>query len=475
MQDTAGASVCPYCGYDDGQVEEHPFYLKPRTCLHERYLIGRLLAQGGFGITYIGFDKKLYRKVAIKEYFPSMLAARDVSHSTIIPLKGEQEHYFDEGLQLFLEEARELAQFEKNIHIVNVYNFFKANDTGYMVMQFLEGDTLANYLKKKGGKIPVKKAKELLFPILDALKTVHAIQLYHRDVSPQNIMLVEGDVPVLIDFGAARYIVGEHSRSLDVVLKPGYSPIEQYSSRGKIGPWTDIYACGATFYYMISGEVPPSATDRVSSDSLIQPSDIEELKDQHISEQLNDAILRSLALGVQERFQTIDEFEQALKAEAIPEKRKAKRRERKKNKRSTGESPRLRKMLVILLLTLFAVSFVTMFNDVIVNNGKKLLAVLTLSKPSSIEKVLVKNVANGTVINPLENVYYLEPGQIVVIRTEPELHIKCSAIYGKIIEDKEISYVVPDDSEALDMVTIKAVDTESGEIIDQKVITIQTL
>jgi len=297
---------CCQCGYDERQYKKHPLYLKPRTLLKNQYVIGNTLGQGGFGITYIGIDLWLQKKVAIKEYLPAALATRDVLTSTIMPLK-KQEPTFNQGLQLFIDEARHLAKFD-HPNIVRVINFFEENKTGYMVMDYLEGASPMDILNQTSGRLSVDEALAIILPVLDALTEVHAQHIYHRDISSQNIRILKTGVPILVDFGAARHVVGEQSRSLDLVLKHGYSPLEQYSGKGKIGPWTDIYACGALLYLMMTGELPPAATDRVGEDNLIAPTQ----RGVEISPMLNDAIMIALAIKFEDRFQTVQEFQAAL-------------------------------------------------------------------------------------------------------------------------------------------------------------------
>ncbi|HDN26764.1 MAG TPA: serine/threonine protein kinase [Thioploca sp.] len=299
-------SLCLQCGYDERKYKEHPLYLKPRTLLKNQYVIGIPLGQGGFGITYIGQDLWLQKKVAIKEYLPAALATRDVFTSTIIPLK-KQENTFNKGLQFFIDEARNLAKFD-HPNIVRVINFFEENQTGYMVMDYLEGLSPVDILTQAGGRLPVDEALAIILPILDALAEVHAQHIYHRDISLQNIRILKSGVPILVDFGAARHIVGEQSCTLDLVLKHGYSPLEQYSGKGKMGPWTDIYAGGASLYLLITGTLPPAATDRFCEDSLIAPTSL----CVEIGTIVNDAIMRALAIKFEERFQTVQEFKAAL-------------------------------------------------------------------------------------------------------------------------------------------------------------------
>jgi serine/threonine protein kinase len=301
--------VCRLCGYDERQTETHRLRIRPRSILKDQYLIGKVLGQGGFGITYLGLDLLLHKKVAIKEFMPSMLATRGEDRTTVLPYSGSQEQYFRQGLQSFIVEARNVALFSRHVNIVNVNNYFEANNTGYMVMDYLEGVPVSSLIVKRGGRLTLQEAFSILFPILEALGEVHKMDIFHRDISPQNIIITTSNIPVLIDFGAARQIVGEQSYSLDVVLKHGYSPLEQYTSRGRIGPWSDVYACGATLYYMITGKIPPPSVDRVDKDELIQPSDFDGL---NISDELNDTILTALAVRIGDRYQSIAEFKDAL-------------------------------------------------------------------------------------------------------------------------------------------------------------------
>jgi serine/threonine protein kinase len=308
MQRKSILTPCPACGHKDIPSKQHPLYLKPRTLLKQQYIVGKALGQGGFGITYIGFDRWLHKKVAIKEYLPAALATRDFREASVIPLK-RQELAFTQGLGLFIEEARNLAKFD-HPHIVRVLNFFEENQTGYMVMDYLEGNSLGDYLAQHGDKLSLTQALEIFRPILDALDVVHAEHLYHRDISAQNIRMLTNGTPILIDFGAARHVIGEHSHTLDLVLKHGYSPIEQYSGRGKIGAWTDIYACGALFYLLLTGSLPPAATDRLSEEPLLSLSTL--------PVHVEATILKALALKAEQRFNDISAFKAALYEEVGP-------------------------------------------------------------------------------------------------------------------------------------------------------------
>ena len=238
----------------------------------EEYELVRVLGFGGFGITYLGFDHHLDKGVAIKEYLPSDLATRTTDGS-VAPQASKFRGDFQEGLERFLEEARTLARFDHR-HIIKVHRYFEAHGTAYIVMEYAEGETLLAYLADKG-TLTEAELKKILYPILDGLEVVHRADFLHRDIKPANIVLRdEDDLPVLLDFGAARQAIGAKSRSIAAIVTPGYAPIEQYSERGHQGAWTDIYALGAVCYQALTGQVPTAATDRVQvqDDSLVPVS-----------------------------------------------------------------------------------------------------------------------------------------------------------------------------------------------------------
>jgi serine/threonine protein kinase len=283
-------------------------FLPTGTTLNGRYGIEKVLGHGGFGITYLAFDQLFQVKVAIKEYLPRQLATRAEGATQVSIYTGEARQHYVYGLSKFLEEAQALARFGDHPNIVSCRDFFEANGTAYMVMPFLEGLTLKEYLAKKGGRLSFEAARDILLRVMDALQEVHKVHLLHRDLSPDNVFLTTSRQVKLIDFGAARYQAGEQSRSLSVILKTGYAPEEQYRSSGRQGPWTDVYGVAATMYKAITGQTPPDALDRLAHDTLVPPSQLGAA----IPPQAEQALLKALAVRAIDRLQTVDEFKAGL-------------------------------------------------------------------------------------------------------------------------------------------------------------------
>ncbi|GEM_PF-3011659 len=308
MKDKGQAEVCPFCGYREGTPAEAPQYLAPGTILSGKYLVGRGLGHGGFGMTYIARDEVLGIKLAIKEYLPQDCASRAPGSAQVVPFSGVGEQRFRAGLESFLQEARTLARFDGSPNIVGVRDFFTENGTAYLVMTYLEGITLKQYLVRSGGHpIPFEKMVGIMLPVMDALHTVHAAGLLHRDVSPDNIFLTTSGQVTLIDFGAARQALSAQ-QSMSVILKPGYAPEEQYRSRGRQGPWTDIYALGATMYRTLTGKIPPESLERLNTDCLVPPSKM----GISIPAYAEKALLKAMAVKAENRFATVEEFRAAL-------------------------------------------------------------------------------------------------------------------------------------------------------------------
>ncbi len=306
---------CPFCGYDHSEYsEKYPHALNAGTILNDKYIVGRVLGQGGFGITYLAFDNQLKVKVAIKEFMPEGLASRTLETTKVSVYSKDREADFRYGEERFLDEARVLARFTNNPNIVAVKYYFSENDTAYFVMDYIEGISFKAYIQNKGGVIPYEDALRVLVPVLRALSAVHKENFIHRDVTPDNIYITKDEDIKLLDFGAARYSFGDKSRSLDVVLKAGYAPKEQYVRRGKQGPYTDVYSVAACFYAAITGYLPPEALERMEDDSIVAPS----TRGIDIPDYLEDAILKGLEVNPSDRFQTAEEFLNALEARSVP-------------------------------------------------------------------------------------------------------------------------------------------------------------
>jgi serine/threonine protein kinase len=310
MGDKGGAPVCPLCGWREGRPPDNPQQLPPRTLLKNRYLLGRVLGQGGFGITYLAWDTVLDRKLAIKEHFPREFCTRSGDGNTVQPNPPSRSS-FEYGLQKFAEEGQALAHFQDNPGIVTMLDFVRANGTAYIVMAYAEGCTLEEYLEQNGGRISYDLAIRIILPVMDALRAVHAARLLHRDVTPGNIYVNSRKQVRLLDFGSARDDLRQHAPRMTVLFKPGYAPIEQYSSRGgDCGTWTDVYGVAATLYRTICGAPPLDAPARLGRDGLSRPSKLGIA----IPELAEAALLKALAVQPQHRFQTVAEFQAAILA-----------------------------------------------------------------------------------------------------------------------------------------------------------------
>ena len=300
--------MCPFCGHTQDEPPKELYFLQPGTIIAERYVVGVSIGSGGFGITYKAWDTVLEKVVAIKEYYPAGLVNRIPGEKRVIIYSGSRERECANGMERFLEEARNMAKFNTHPNIINVYDFFQENNTAYIIMEFLDGENYKEYIKHSGGKVPVEKALEVTEAVLEALKEVHKSGILHRDISPDNIFICKDGAIKLIDFGAARFSSTEDVRTRSVILKPGFAPPEQYQTKSRQGPWTDIYAVGATFYRAITGNVPEESVNRVEEDQLTDP----EKFCPEITHNLNNVILRAMALLPELRFQTTTEFLDAL-------------------------------------------------------------------------------------------------------------------------------------------------------------------
>lgn len=280
------------------------------TELVSDFRIERVIGAGGFGITYLATEIALDRKVTIKEYFPGDFAARGKGVSAL-PRSEQCATDYQWGLDRFIEEAQTLAKYD-HPNIVRVYRYFRANNTGYMVLHFEEGQSLKSWLQSLDRAPRQAEMDQIIAPLLEALAVVHASDFLHRDIAPDNIIIRNDGSPVLIDFGAARGDIAQHSRTVSALVKPGYSPYEQYGEIGRSqGPWTDIYALAATLYHAITGKRPPDAPSRVVKDE-IRPA-----RDAALSAYrptFLKAIDRGLRIDIEKRPQSVAEWRGALLA-----------------------------------------------------------------------------------------------------------------------------------------------------------------
>lgn len=305
--DGGDGAICPHCGYKVGSLNSSRG-LQPQTILNGKYIVGKVIGEGGFGITYIAYDLVLNNRVAIKEYFPSELVTRDTSTGTqtsLTVLTGSEEEQYQKGMDRFVKEAANLAKFNNLPGIVSVKEFFYENNTAYMVMEYIDGITLSKYMDDNGGKLSYTRALELMMPIMNSLEKVHEAGIVHRDISPDNIMISTNGSMKLIDFGAARTVGNDDAKSLTVILKHGYAPEEQYQPDGKQGPWTDIYALSATMYRMITGVVPQESTDRILSGDKVEA--VRKINPE-VPKLISNAIMHGLMVKSINRTKNISDF-----------------------------------------------------------------------------------------------------------------------------------------------------------------------
>jgi serine/threonine protein kinase len=288
--------------------------LPPGTKLGE-FEITDVVGEGGFGIVYLAIDHSLERRIALKEYMPSALAARGTG-VTVSVKSARHRDTFEAGMKSFINEAKMLALFD-HPSLVKVYRFWEANGTAYMVMPFYEGITLKDKLRDLGAPPDEAYLMALLDPLTEALEVLHREQIYHRDIAPDNILLLQGsERPLLLDFGAARRVIGDMTQALTVILKSGYAPIEQYAEVPgmKQGAWTDVYALAAVVYYAINGKTPPPSVGRLVNDAY-QP--LQQSAAGRYSDQFLAAIDRALTVKPDARTQSVNELRRDLGLEEV--------------------------------------------------------------------------------------------------------------------------------------------------------------
>ena len=284
----------------------------PLDSMLMEYKLVSILGVGGFGITYLARDTHLEKDVAIKEYFPAADVAR-VEGGTVTLTNTQRTEDYQSGLDRFLKEARTLAGFS-HPHIVRVNRYFKAHGTGYMVMDYEEGESLKTYLEKFPFP-PEETIKSQLALLLDGIGKVHATGFLHRDIKPDNIFIRADGKPVLLDFGSARHAIGGTERTLTTLVTPGYAPFEQYTSKAEQGPWSDIYALGGVLFYAVTGENPPDALSRMKTDTV--PDALARAHDRYSGEFL-DAIVWAMQLDEKKRPQSVAEWRRKILGD-VPE------------------------------------------------------------------------------------------------------------------------------------------------------------
>lgn len=304
--------ICPYCGGSMANYKRDDYELPPFTVLNGRYLLGRVIGAGGFGITYIALDLVLERRVAVKEFFMGEAMYRTKACAvTVSTINEAQDEMYRNSKKKFEREAKILAHLNNMPGIVQVHDFFQENGTAYIAMEYLGGKTLSEYVKEKGGRLSLAETKKILFPIMESLDEIHMEGILHRDISPDNIKFSEDGALKLFDFGGAK-LEKKDGVSKVVYMKAGYSPLEQYTVNGNQGPWTDVYAMAATMYYCLCGKRPPEAPDRSSGEQLILP----EKYGVKISKREEKVLVKALELRYDLRYQTMDEFKEELEKSA---------------------------------------------------------------------------------------------------------------------------------------------------------------
>ena len=320
--------VCPFCGYVEGTPPEQPHYLTPGTILGNHFIVGTVIGFGGFGITYKCFDTTLGVTVAVKEFYPAGLVNRAPGERKVGLLSGDKRDQYKERLKRFLMEAQSVAQFGKAKDIVNVYDFFEENGTAYIIMEYIDGVLLKDYLDKQGAMEP-EAALSVIMPIIEAVKKIHSKGIIHRDVSPDNIFIASEDSIKIFDFGAAQLNDSKEGMAAEKIIKVGYSPLEQYRDKSRQGFYTDIYSVGAILYEMLTGIKPVESTEREFKDELKSPLELKV----KISPNTDRAVMEALAVRPELRFQGIQQFEEALlnkRAAEYPEV-KLRKKKRKRN------------------------------------------------------------------------------------------------------------------------------------------------
>lgn len=307
-------SKCSHCGYDLVNRKKFSGVLPEFTQLNNRYLVGRVLGRGGFGITYIALDIQYNRLCAIKEYMPSEYSKRCNDTANIEPFSDtKSRNVFAHGREKFMDEAKTLLSLQGNPTVVNIYAYFSQNNTAYLVMEYLDGMDLRRRARLYGGKLDPKFAYEVFVTIASSLMEIHKKNILHRDISPENIIVTSNGRIKLIDFGAARNYVSLQNKGMSILLKPGFAPPEQYSTNGNQGPWSDVYALCATFYNIVSGQPLVDALYRYRG----TPQPTLQSLGCNVSKKISDVIDKGLSLDYKKRYQNFMALLNDLSGESV--------------------------------------------------------------------------------------------------------------------------------------------------------------
>ncbi len=304
MMGMVAGGYCNCCGSPVITRQPMDHVLPLGTILNGKYLVGSMLGAGGFGVTYTGYDLNNNRRIAIKEFMPAGMVRRKPGERTV-HITSNQGMYVN-SMERFLEEARMIYRYQNNSHILQVYSLFKENNTAYYIMEFLEGTDLKNLLGARGGRMSWQELFPITMQLIDALTVLHKDGIVHRDISPDNIFVGKGLKTTLIDFGASRTYMAQ--KQLTVILKRRYAPIEQYDSKEKQGPWTDIYALAATLYHCLTGYLPPESTERIHMDELKSFRQLGVMLEPCVE----NAIYKAMSVKVQDRFKSTIEFRDSI-------------------------------------------------------------------------------------------------------------------------------------------------------------------
>ncbi|MCR5477254.1 MAG: protein kinase [Lachnospiraceae bacterium] len=332
MNEYDGDGACPFCGFEPGESSSEVYHLPPGTILNDRYSLGVVIGFGGFGTVYKAWDSMLERVVAVKEYYPTFFLRRDISSHVAEVYDKKNIEKYQKGKEEFLEEARNIAKYNTYPNIVHVYDYFEEYGTAYFVMEYLNGFTLKTYIQQATAQNKVFTVESALYvvnAVLNALEITHADGIIHRDIKPGNIHILPDGTVKLYDFGAARFS-SEEALTRTVIITPGYAPPEQYDSKSKQGPSTDLYAVGAILYEMLTGVKPEESVNRKREDTLISPDKL----NSKVPANVADITMRAMALQQEIRFQTAADFKKAIGSSKTKRVRSAKREIRHRKRKS---------------------------------------------------------------------------------------------------------------------------------------------